>query len=142
MVSRTPRQPFFLGDLPHAWVASDFVRSALDMFAYMRESGNQGTGDALVIAAGIPAGWLDGQGVAVEGLRTPYGELGYTLQRDGQQVRLRLSPGLRVPSGGVVLQLPAALTGGTATIDGVPAQWSEAGELRVDRVPAEVVIAR
>lgn len=78
----------------------------------------------------------------VDGLRTPYGELGYTMQRDGQQVTLRLSPGLRVPSGGVVLQLPAALTGGIATIDGVPAQWGEAGELRIDRVPAEVVIAR
>ncbi|HZF97950.1 MAG TPA: discoidin domain-containing protein, partial [Pseudoxanthomonas sp.] len=30
VVSRTPRAPFFLGDLPHAWVGSDFVRSALD----------------------------------------------------------------------------------------------------------------
>src|SRR5690606_22822498 len=26
VVSSTPRKPFFVGDLPHAWVASDFVR--------------------------------------------------------------------------------------------------------------------
>ncbi len=37
VVSSTPRTPFFVGDLPHAWVASDFLRSALDMFAYTRE---------------------------------------------------------------------------------------------------------
>ena len=47
VVSRTPRKPFFLGDLPHAWVASDFVRSALDMFAYHREAD-----DRVVLAAG------------------------------------------------------------------------------------------
>ena len=61
----TPRKPFFLGDLPHAWVASDYVRSVLDMFAYEREAD-----DALVIAAGIPEAWLDGEGVSVRGLRT------------------------------------------------------------------------
>ncbi|MES2859147.1 MAG: discoidin domain-containing protein, partial [Pseudomonadota bacterium] len=66
VVSRTPRTPFFLGDLPHAWVESDYVRSALDMFAYTREAD-----EALVIAAGIPAGWLEGEGIAVAGLRTP-----------------------------------------------------------------------
>src|SRR5690606_6384985 len=96
VVSRTPRKPFFLGDLPHAWVASDYVRSALDLFAYSRE-----IDQSLVIAAGIPASWLDGQGVTIDGLRTPYGELGYTLRRDGDMVRLKLHPGIRLPPGGV-----------------------------------------
>ena len=27
----------FIGDLPHAWVASDYIRSVLDLFAYERE---------------------------------------------------------------------------------------------------------
>ena len=62
VVSRTPRKPFFVGDLPHAWVASDFVRSALDMFAYTREAD-----DSLVLAAGVPTGWLEGEGIGIDG---------------------------------------------------------------------------
>ena len=140
VVSRTPRTPFFVGDLPHAWVESDYVRSALDMFAFVREDTGQDVDEALVIGAGIPADWLDGEGVAVEGLRTPYGLLGYALRRDKGTVRLRLSPGLAPPPGGVVLQLPATLKIVSARIDGSRALPDTAGELRISRLPAEVVI--
>lgn len=134
VVSRTPRKPFFLGDLPHAWVESDYVRSALDLFAYARDMD-----DALVIAAGIPGDWLDGEGVAIAGLRTPYGELGYALRRDGDTVELTLSSGLEPPPGGVVLSWPFADAPGATRIDGEVAQWRD-GELRIGHVPARVVI--
>ena len=39
------RQPRFVGDMPHGWVASDFIRAVLDLFAYERDGD-----DALVIA--------------------------------------------------------------------------------------------
>ena len=136
VVSRTPRTPFFVGDLPHAWVASDFVRSALDMFAYERG------GDAsLVLAAGIPSDWLDGEGIAVDGLRTPYGRLAYSLRRTDGVLRLEVSgAGLRPPPGGLVLPWPYADgVPGRTTIDGRPAAWHD-GELRIP-VPARVDIA-
>lgn len=139
VVSRTPRQPFFVGDLPHAWVESDYVRSTLDMFAYVREGSGSEVDEALVIGAGIPADWLDGAGVTVDGLRTPYGVLGFSLRRDKSGVRLRLSPGLRLPPGGVVLQLPAASMVGLARIAGA-VMPDNVGELRIDRVPADVVV--
>ena len=61
VVGREPRAPRFIGDMPHAWVGSDFIRSVLDLFAYERAEDG-----ALVLAAGIPAGWLrGGPGVAV-----------------------------------------------------------------------------
>ena len=50
VVGREVRRPRFIGDMPHAWIASDYIRSALDMFAYERQSEN-----ALVLAAGVPA---------------------------------------------------------------------------------------
>jgi hypothetical protein len=74
VLGRELRQPRFVGDMPHSWVASDFIRSALDLFAYERVADN-----ALVLAAGLPLQWLEGEGVAVENLRTPYGRLSYTL---------------------------------------------------------------
>lgn len=133
VVSRTPRKPFFLGDLPHAWVASDYVRSALDLFAYGRDSD-----DALVLAAGVPPAWLAGQGVAVEGLRTPHGLLGYSLARQGRTLRLRIDAGSH-PPGGFVLPWPYPGAPGVARIDGKPAQWQD-GQLRIASAPALVEI--
>lgn len=134
VVSRTPRKTFFVGDLPHAWVESDYVRSALDLFAYTRD-----LDQALVIGAGLPADWLDGEGVSVERLRTPYGALGYALRREGQHVQLSLKPGLQPPPGGVVLSWPYPQAPGATRIDGKPAQWRN-GELRIERVPANVTV--
>ena len=98
VVARDPRRPFFLGDLPHAWVASDYVRSALDLFAYERDADH-----ALVLAAGIPEAWLDGKGIRVRGLRTPYGPLSYSLRREGEGYRLTVDAGVS-PPGGFVLR--------------------------------------
>jgi hypothetical protein len=133
VVSHTPRKPFFLGDLPHAWVESDYVRSALDLFAYARDDD-----DALVIAAGIPAQWFDGDGVAVDGLRTPFGVLGYAAKRSDNRLRLSIAAGAS-PPGGFVLPWPGTGTPGVTSIDGRPAQWQE-GELRISTAPAIVEI--
>jgi len=119
VVSRTPRKPFFLGDLPHAWVASDFMRSALDMFAYYREAD-----DRLVLAAGIPARWLDGEGIAIDGLRTPEGPFGYALRRDKKYLKLTIATGSVLPAGGAALPWPLVdARPGRVTVDGRPGEW-------------------
>ena len=139
VVSRTPRKPFFVGDLPHAWVESDYVRSALEMFAYVRDGEDGADDDALVLAAGVPRDWLAGEGIAVAGLRTPYGELDYRLRRDAEgSLRLSIGEGLRVPDGGVVVQPPGEWAGEVDVASG-EAAWVD-GELRIDRLPAEVTL--
>ena len=37
VVWRDPKTPKFIGDMPHTWVGSDFVRSVRAMFVYERE---------------------------------------------------------------------------------------------------------
>ncbi|HVR81015.1 MAG TPA: coagulation factor 5/8 type domain-containing protein, partial [Luteimonas sp.] len=133
VVSHTPRKPFFLGDLPHAWVASDYVRSALDLFAYTRDSD-----DALVIAAGIPSAWLAGEGITVDGLRTPHGRLSYTLHEADGRLRMQIAAGVS-PPGGIEFAWPYSGRPGTAWIDGKPARWRD-GALRIDAAPAQVEI--
>src|SRR5690606_35139943 len=135
VVSHTPREPFFVGDLPHAWVASDFVRSALDMFAYEREH------DAsIVLAAGVPVDWLTGKGIAVDGLRTAHGRLNFSLQRSERKLSLRVAEGLLLPEGGLVLPWPYDGAPGEASINGEPVPWSGT-ELRIMALPANVEIA-
>jgi hypothetical protein len=103
VISRLEREPHFIGDMPHTWVGSDFIRAVLDLFVYAdTETGS------LVIGAGLPRSWLQGEGIRVHGLRTPYGEVSYTARDEGGQVRFALE-GSTMPPGGYVL--PASLKG-------------------------------
>ncbi|MBW8847284.1 MAG: hypothetical protein JF607_20150 [Burkholderiales bacterium] len=68
------REPRFLGDMPHAWISSDYLRAALDLFAYERETG-------LVLGAGLPMAWKTGGDIGVAGLSTAWGRLDYRLER-------------------------------------------------------------
>lgn len=125
VVGREARQPRFIGDMPHAWISSDYIRSALDLFAYQREHDQ-----ALVLAAGIPVAWLQGRGVAVSGLRTAYGKLGYRLRLVRGRLHLDLQAGLTLPLGGLVLQWPGTVPPPPVLVNGVPLKW-EGMTLRV-----------
>ena len=117
VVWRDPRINRFIGDMPHTWVASDFIRSALDLFAYERERDS-----ALVLLAGVPAEWLEGEGLSIGGLRTASGELAFTARASGGRLTVRIPAGPRVPAGGIVIQPPRGR------------------EVRVRRLPATVEI--
>ncbi|MBV8202413.1 MAG: hypothetical protein JOZ15_17485 [Acidobacteria bacterium] len=166
VVWRNPRYPGFLGDLPHAWVAAEYIRALLDMLAYERESDH-----ALVLAAGVAASWARGGGVAVEGLRTPYGTLGFSLAAGrsvgapqkrtpgppsqgadtswGSSVRMRIAGGLRLPPGGLVVQWPFVPFAGRLTVNDRPAVRASGGggesesgsETVVRELPADVRLA-
>ena len=102
VVYREAKAPRFVGDMPHGWIASDYIRAALDLFVYERERD-----DALVLAGGVPAAWLDGTGVTVRDLRTPFGRVSYSLKRDGARVVLEVAGDAR-PPGGFVFAWPGA----------------------------------
>ncbi|HEX5582021.1 MAG TPA: hypothetical protein VFX39_10610, partial [Gemmatimonadaceae bacterium] len=103
VVWRDPETPRFIGDMPHTWVGSDFIRSVLDLFAYEREADS-----SLVVAAGIPDRWLEGgEAVSVRGLRTWYGPLDVTVRRDASGATRVTVAGLdSIPPGGIVVQRP------------------------------------
>jgi hypothetical protein len=144
VVTRDPRAPRFLGDLPHGWVASDFIRSVLDLFAYEDRDER-----ALVLGAGVPESWLDRpEGVAVRRLATPWGELSYRLERRGSSegggVRFRLeeAPGttrpLDTPPGGLVFTWPLSGSAERGVVDSRPSEIGTDGRLVVHGVPATV----
>lgn len=131
VVGRNVRERRFIGDMPHAWISSDYIRSALEIFAYRREND-----EALVLAAGVPVEWLNGRGVAVRNLRTAYGTLSYALRRDVDNLVLEVSGD--VPPGGFALPWPYATAPGLVSFDGESVREVE-GELRVRRAGRLVV---
>jgi len=134
VVGRDARKPRFVGDMPHAWIASDFIRSVLDMFAYERNDD-----DALVLAAGVPMSWLEGEGIRFTGLHTPFGRLSYRMRRSGHRLLLHVDDGIRLPPGGIVVTWPGSGAPGLARVNGKPAAWHD-GELRITRLPADVAV--
>jgi hypothetical protein len=102
VVFRDPATPRFIGDMPHTWVGSDFIRSILDLFAYEREHDR-----SLVLAAGVPVEWLRGtSGIRIARLRTYYGLLTYAMFEEDGVIRVQIDEGLRIPPGGLVLISP------------------------------------
>jgi hypothetical protein len=133
VVGHDARKPRFIGDLPHAWVASDYIRATLDLFVYPRYRDG-----ALVLAAGVQPDWLDNGGIALAGLRTPWGELGYTLQWRGDSLVWHIQAGVH-PPGGMILTWPLAGQPGAIRVNGRPATAAN-GHVVIHALPADVVM--
>ena len=85
VVWRDPKAPKFIGDMPHGWIASDYLRSVLDMFAFDRDDG------ALVIGGGVPPQWVtETPGVSVRNLSTHQGVVSFTMTGDKKSVKVHV----------------------------------------------------
>jgi hypothetical protein len=127
------RTPGFIGDMPHAWIGSDFVRSVLDMFAYRRNK-------AMVLGAGIPASWLEAQGSGLSGLRTPWGRLSFSLRSTKKFVRLKIDCD-SVPPGGFIVPWPYANPAGAINSGGAKVYF-RGSKLHIDSAHANVTVGR
>jgi hypothetical protein len=133
VVGREPRAPRFLGDMPHTWCGSDFIRSALDLLAYE-------DGDRLVLAAGVPAEWTDpGDRVVVSGLVTRFGPLGYRIESEPSRIVMTIDALRELPPGGVLVKPPGLGEATYATVNGRETAVAD-GAVAVRGLPAVVVI--
>jgi len=135
VVWRDPATPKFIGDMPHTWVGSDYIRSVLDMFAYEREADS-----SLVIAAGIPESWvMEKPGVTVRRLPTHYGPISYTIRNESGRARVSMSTGLTIPPGGIIVHAPFTKPVTEARVNGALSAVGPSGGVLVRSLPAEVV---
>ena len=135
VVGREVRKSRFIGDMPHGWVASDFGRSLLDMFAFERPAD-----ETLVLMAGVPRAWTERDGFAVKNLRTPYGLLSYSLKIDGQQRVLEVAE-LQMPTGGVAIAWPEGAQPKNQSLQRGSGHWIGT-ELRVTELPLTITFSR
>ena len=136
VVWKDPTAPKFIGDMPHTWVGSDYIRSATDMFVYEREHD-----DALIVGAGILEEWVTtSPGIAVRNLATHYGPLRYTVTGSPTEARYRIDAGVRVPTGGIVVMSPFTRAPIRATVNGQPGSVRN-GAVTIRSLPAEIIFA-
>lgn len=68
--------PTGIGDLPHTWIAAEYLRGFRSIFAYEREEDQ-----SLVIADGVPTQWLTPTTpIEITGLPTAFGNINYSIE--------------------------------------------------------------
>jgi hypothetical protein len=124
--------PAHVGDLPHTWIAAEYVLAVRSLFAYEREADH-----TLVLAAGLAPEWIEGSGVEVNEMPTLYGALSYALRRIAPDT-VQFS----IPSATTAkLKLRPPLTGPLArvTVDGKAWSDFDADSVTLLRSPADVI---
>ncbi|MBK9291026.1 MAG: discoidin domain-containing protein [Bacteroidetes bacterium] len=97
VVWKNHREPRFIGDMPHTWVGSDFINAIRSMFVYEDE-----LDQSLVLAAALRQDWIDYPGgMSVENLPTYYGDVSYSIIREGDTYIIDLQGDLRLPANGI-----------------------------------------
>lgn len=132
---RDPRSPGHLGDVPHAWIAAEYILAVRSLL--VDERPGDGT---LVLAAGVPATWFEEGGVGVVAMPTHFGKLDFHLQYDDEGAFLATIGGddLVVPPGGIVLRPPVTQPLARVEVNGCEATEFDAASVTIRSGPATV----
>jgi hypothetical protein len=93
---RDPRSPGHLGDVPHTWIAAEFILALTSMVAAEREASS-----SLVLASGMPWQWIADGGFAVRNLPTRFGPLDFRIHASGDVIHVEIADTIEMPSGGL-----------------------------------------
>jgi hypothetical protein len=131
------RRAGYIGDMPHTWVGSDFINAFRSAFVYENEYDQ-----SLVLAAALYQDWIDSpEGMSVEHLPTYYGELTYSIKKDGSSYRFNISGDVKLPANGIKIKnfnqsrMPVKVT-----VNGKSLEHYTANEIPVAVCPANLII--
>lgn len=126
--------PKFIGDMPHTWVGSDYIKLIRTMLVHEHDG-------ALELGLGIPADWLESEkGVTIERFPTEFGPIGYSATRENGVTTVRFT-GEAKPARGIAWFGDRGRRVTKVTADGAEVKAEPDGVVRLDRVPGMLVIA-
>jgi hypothetical protein len=121
IVWRDPRTPKFIGDMPHTWVGSDYIKLVRTLFVHEE-------GDALYLALGICPQWLDDpEGIQIRRFPTAWGPIGYRAHREKGVTTIELLDTPPTPPGGMFWRVGPGHEKLEAKVDGAAAAISADG---------------
>ena len=100
---RDPRSPGHLGDVPHTWIAAEYILALSSMVAAEREATS-----SLVLASGMPWQWISEEnGFAVSNLPTRFGPLDFRIHATSNDViEIEIADTIALPAGGLTIAPP------------------------------------
>jgi len=122
---RDPRSPGHLGDVPHTWIAAEYLLALASMVAAEREASA-----SLVLASGMPWAWISQEnGFSVSNLPTRFGALDFRIIAIGNDsIHVEVGGPLSLPPGGLTIAPPLPpgmrIAGGgvSITVESLPFQ--------------------
>jgi len=100
---KNPRAPGHLGDVPHTWIAAEYMLALASMVACERDGS-----DSLVLAGGLPWAWIAQEnGLSVTGLPTRHGLLNFSIAATSEShIAIEIGGLTSLPTGGLWLAPP------------------------------------
>lgn len=100
---KDPRSPGHLGDVPHTWIAAEYLLAVASMVASEREATA-----SLVLASGMPWAWISSDdGFAVKHLPTRFGSLDFKIRASGEEIiHVEIGGSISLPAGGLAIAPP------------------------------------
>ncbi len=100
---RDPRSPGHLGDIPHTWIAAEYLLALASMVASEREATA-----SLVLASGMPWKWISADSAfSVKNLPTRFGPLDFSIHATRETtIRVKIGDSVSLPPGGLTLVPP------------------------------------
>jgi hypothetical protein len=100
---RDPRSPGHLGDVPHTWIAAEYMLAVASMVVAEREASA-----SLVLASGMPWAWIaEDNGFSVSKLPTRFGKVDFRIHAtDADTICVEIGGDLTFPPGGLTIVPP------------------------------------
>jgi hypothetical protein len=100
---RDPRSPGHLGDVPHTWIAAEYLLALASMVAAEREATS-----SMVLASGMPWAWISEEtGFAVSRLPTRFGLLDFRIHAtSSDSIHVEIGKTISLPPGGLTIVPP------------------------------------
>ncbi len=133
VVNSNVRRAIYLGDMPHTWIGSEYVRAIFGMLMH--------EGDAeLELLPGTPPEWLRAEGLAVRDLPTARGRLSLAARMSNGVLQVTLQPTLHANTP-IRVFWPQATKPRSVVVDGRPVTDYDASSVRL-AAPFEKLEAR
>ena len=103
---KDPRTPGHLGDVPHTWIAAEYLLALASMVACEREHTH-----SMVLASGVSWQWISQEyGIAVRGLPTIHGLLDFQIRAlNSSKISFEIGDRMTIPPGGLTVAPPLPL---------------------------------
>jgi hypothetical protein len=100
---RDPRSPGHLGDVPHTWIAAEYLLALASMVAAERDATA-----SMVLASGMPWAWISQNcGFSVSNLPTRYGPLDFSIHAiSDDTIHVEIADTITLPPGGLTITPP------------------------------------
>jgi hypothetical protein len=100
VVWKNRNEPRFIGDMPHTWIGSDYINVVRSVFIFEREYDS-----SLVIGLGFKQEWIDSpSGITVKNQSTYYGDISYSIKKEGDDYLAEFSGNIKMPGGKIKLE--------------------------------------